>query len=211
MTAVTEPDVAITDYLLTAETAVLAALLIRQPDARSDLQLWFVVFFAATGLAAALGGTVHGFFAGASRTQTVLWRSTLLAIGGTAAAGWMIGAAILWNDGPPFWFSAFAFLQLAAYALAVLVVTDAFWVAVANYMPSTVFLVIAYAVAYQADHSAALAAGLGGLVLTLAAAAGQRLRIGLHPVYLSHNALYHVLQGVALFLIFWSARYLVVR
>ena len=52
--------------------------------------------------------------------------------------------------------------------------------------------------------------GLLGLVLTLAAAGIQQARWSLHPVYLSYNALYHVVQAVALFCIYWSARWLVI-
>jgi hypothetical protein len=34
----------------------------------------------------------------------------------------------------------------------------------------------------------------------------QQLRIAVHPVYLNHNALYHVIQFVALWMIFVAAR-----
>jgi hypothetical protein len=37
-------------------------------------------------------------------------------------------------------------------------------------------------------------------------AAVQQLRIGLHPAYFNHNALYHLVQAVALALVFAACR-----
>ena len=207
---VTEPDVAITDYLLAIESVVLAALLISQPHARPDFQVWFVAFFIATGLASALGGTVHGFYvAQPSRLGTVLWRGALISIGVVAASAWMIGAGVLWGDAHGAWILTIVAAELIVYAVVVIVVNDAFWVAIANYLPSTGFLMIAYWVAYRSHPNRAIAIGLAGLALTVVAAIGQRLRIGIHPVYFNHNALYHAFQGIALLMIFWSGRYLI--
>ena len=206
----TEPAAAITDYVLAFESMILAAWFIGQPAGRSDLHLWFVVFFIAAGVASALGGTVHGFFAGhASRMGAVLWRGTLIAIGIVAASGWMIGAEVLWGEAPAGLMLAFVAVEFAAYAVVVTAVRDAFWIAAANYLLSTGFLVIAYWAAYQSHPTGALEVGLAGLALTFVAALGQHLRVGFHPVYLNHNALYHLVQGMALAMIFWSGRYLV--
>jgi hypothetical protein len=40
----------------------------------------------------------------------------------------------------------------------------------------------------------------------LFAAAAQQAKIGIHPVYFDHNSLYHVLQAIALFMVFLVAR-----
>lgn len=206
----TEPDVAITDYLLAVESLTFATLLIAQPAARTDLRAWFVVFFVATALASLLGGTVHGFFvARPSRLGRLLWRVTLLSIGISAAASWMIGAAVMWPTSHAGWILALVAAELIAYALIVFIVNDAFWVAAVNYAPATMFLIVACVVAYSDAPSGALASGIGGLVLTLLAGLGQRLRIGLHPKYFNHNAVFHVLHGIALFMIFRSAAYLI--
>jgi hypothetical protein len=42
-------------------------------------------------------------------------------------------------------------------------------------------------------------------VLTFVAAAVQYTRVDPHPVYVNHNALYHVIQAVALLLIYRGA------
>jgi hypothetical protein len=40
----------------------------------------------------------------------------------------------------------------------------------------------------------------------LFAAAAQRAKLGIDPRYLDHNALYHLLQAIALFMVFLAAR-----
>jgi len=39
-----------------------------------------------------------------------------------------------------------------------------------------------------------------------AASALQQLHVGLHPRYFNHNALYHLIQGIALALLFNALR-----
>ena len=69
-------------------------------------------------------------------------------------------------------------------------------------------MLVALVDGYRRSPTRAEAFGIAGLVLTLIAAAIQQLRIGVHPQYLDHNALYHVVQAIALFLIFVAARVL---
>jgi hypothetical protein len=40
------------------------------------------------------------------------------------------------------------------------------------------------------------------LLVSIAAAVLQQRRVAIHPVYLDHNALYHVLQGIGLVLLY---------
>src|SRR5262249_45943761 len=98
----TEPDVVLTDYLLTVESMVLAVALTIRPSGRSELGLSFIVFFAATAAASFLGGTVHGFFgSGSSVLGKALWRAALVSIGVAAAAGWTIGSHPLLSHSSP--------------------------------------------------------------------------------------------------------------
>jgi hypothetical protein len=84
-------------------------------------------------------------------------------------------------------------------------VTDRFWFAIVNYLPSTLFLIVAFFLRYQTNAAPPLAQGLAGLLLTLVAAGAQQARIAVDPTYFNHNALYHLLQAFALFLIFRAA------
>ena len=204
-----EPDVALTDYLLAAETALFAWLLWR-PRPGSDLRTPFVVFFAATSVGALAGGTVHGFFpSSASGLGATLWRVTLLSVGVTALCGWFIGAPLLFA---PRGASAVRFMASAvfvAYAAVILGVDDSFRVAVVHYLPATVFLLMAFGAAYRATRTRSMAMGIAGLAATLAAPAIQQFRLALHPTYFGYNALYHTVEAAALLMIFLAAQSIV--
>ena len=199
-----EPDVTVTDYLLALEAFAFAVLIARSATGTA-LQRWFVIFFAATAAASLVGGTVHGFFT----NSVVLWRLVLVSLGVVSAAAWAIGARLLFADRAAQIITSAAWAEFVVYALVVLFVTDSFAVAILNYLPSTIFLIVAFYVSYQASSAAPLALGLGGLLLTLVAAGVQQARIALHPTYFNHNAVYHLLQAIALFLIFRAATFLV--
>jgi hypothetical protein len=205
----TEPDVTLTDYGLAIECVVFAFLL-HSGNRKAPLRPWFTLFFASTGVAALLGGTTHGFFPEtASAGYRVLWPATLIAIGLTVMAAWMIGASLGFPKTIARYIHVFAALDLAVYSLLVLFLTHDFSLAVINYLPAAVFLLIVFFKLYGQKKTPDLLAGVSGLVLTFVAAAVQASGVALHPVYFSHNALYHVIQAVALFLIFRAARSLI--
>jgi len=201
----TEPDVALTDYLLALEAAVFAVLVWRG-GVSENLRLAFTIFFGATALAAAAGGTVHGFFAtGTTRLGVMLWRTTLVALGLTAFAAWMIGARMLLPEAPAYRVQVLAAITAAVYTVVVVAVYDRFWIAIVHYLPPTLMMLAAFLVAWFASGSRSAFAGLLGMVLTLVAAIVQQRKLALHPTYFNHNALYHAIQAVALALIYVSA------
>lgn len=207
---ITEPDVALTDYGLAVECALFAHLLCRRHSTRGPLRRWFALFFGATGAAALAGGTVHGFFLNETTVgSAILWPATLLAIGLAALAAWGIGARILFSKPVARWITLGAAAQLVVYGVVVFSVTQEFVAAVLDYLPAAVFLAIAFATAYMRSRERPVLVGLAGLALTFVAAVVQQGGLALHPVYFNHNALYHVIQAVALFMIFWGARYFV--
>jgi hypothetical protein len=203
----TEPDVTLTDYVLFAECAAFAWLIARRPANLMRLRRWTVLFFVFTALAALFGGTVHGFFDGESSSMgRVLWKISMLAIGATALAGWAIGAHLLFGQHRPHFLMRIVATLTAAYAAVILFLTDAFWVAVAGYLPAAAFLLAGFLRAAVREGAWWARLGACGLVLSFAAAAIQQLRIAIHPVYFNHNALYHVVQAVALALLFMASR-----
>jgi len=201
----TEPDVTLTDFALAAECAVFCALALRWAASNQRLRYWWVVLFASIGLGSLLGGIVHGFVEPGPTSET-LWRATLLSLGLTTLATWTIGAQLALREPAATWVRGAAIAQVIVYTIVVLFVSSTFIVAIATYVPATLFLLVALVLTYRRAPHRALAYGIGGLVLTFVAAAVQQLRIAIHPVYFNHNALYHVIQGVALFLIFLGAR-----
>jgi hypothetical protein len=209
---ITEPDVTLTDYGLALENALLTYLLYSQRDSHKSLRAWFALFFGSTSAAALSGGTVHGFFLDeASIGYAILWPLTLIAIGVTALAAWSIAARVQFSETTARWISFVAAVEFAGYSAIVWFVAQTFTVAVANYLPATIFLLLAFISLYRrADtQRRRIALGLWGLLLTFIGAALQQAEIALHPRYFNHNALYHLIQGVALFMIFLAARELV--
>ena len=203
----TEPAVTLTDYALAIECAVLVLLLMRRDASDRTLRFWFVVFFASAGCASLLGGTVHGFFPDVDGSgRQVLWQATLLAILVTSLAAWNIGAILLFSARSVAIVRGLAIAQLLVFSLVVLFVRREFFIAIVAYLPATLFLLIGLVAAYRSRPLPPLRWGITGLGLTFLAAAVQRLHIAVHPYYFDHNALYHVLQGAALWMIFLAAR-----
>jgi hypothetical protein len=203
----TEPDVTLTDYGLAAECALFAWLLGRRDASDSGQRARWILFFVAGAVAAAAGGTVHGFFLDpATADARLLWPLALLAVGGSAVAGWAIGARLLLRPAGARALEGVAVAAWVAYAGAVLSGARTFAVALGAYLPATVFLFVAVAARYRRTREPAFLAGLLGLVATLVAAAAQHGRFAVHPVYFNHNALYHVTQAGALWLLFAAAR-----
>lgn len=204
----TEPDVALTDYAIAVLCAVLSTLVLRWPDVPGPVRRWWMVLFASIGIGALAGGTVHGFFLDeTSAGHRVLWPATLLALGVTATAMWFVGsfAGLRARSGRVVRQAAIA--ALVAYAVVVLFFDQRFVVAIGAYLPATVFLLVVLVGLYVTRRSRPLLVAIGGLLLTFVAAAVQQLRIFVHPVYFNHNALYHVIQAVALVMIYAGARY----
>jgi len=205
--ALAEPAVALTDFALAIECAVFVLLLTRQDAGDRTLRAWFVVFFASAGLASLFGGAVHGFFPETdSEARRVVWRATLLAILVTSLAAWNIGADVLLTARTATIVRRLAILQLLIFSFIVIFVRDKFFIAIIAYLPATLLLLIAMIAGYRRRRLPALGWGIVGLSLTFVAAAVQRLHIAIHPRYFDHNALYHVIQGAALWMIFIGAR-----
>ncbi len=205
-----EPDVTLTDYGLAIECMVLAGLIYAYGAPGNPLRFWFIAFFVALGVAALIGGTFHGFFGNQSSLgPTVLWPATLVAVGVAALALWSIGATLIFSERVANWVSWGALLVFAVYVLLILFSGRAFWIAIINYMPAATFLLVAFLVVYLRTGMNYLLVGVGGIVLTFIAGTVQHTGISIHLRYFNHNALYHLIQAVALFLIYWTARVLV--
>jgi hypothetical protein len=202
----TEPDVTLTDYGLFVECVAFAWLIAKGPANVIGLQRWTVLFFVFTALAALFGGTVHGFYTVESGIGRVLWKISMLAIGATALTAWAIGAHLSFGRHRRHFILWIAATLSALYAAVIVFVTDEFWIAVAGYLPAAMFLFAGFLGAAIRSRASWARLGAWGLVLSFAAAAIQQLRIALHPVYFNHNALYHLVQAVALALLFVASR-----
>ena len=204
-----EPDVALTDYALVLESFLFSAWIYRLRPANS-LRPWFVLMFGSIGLAALVGGTVHGFLTDPhSRLTRICWLITMIILGMTALSEYGLAARILFPPRSASVVTPAAFLMFAAYTAIVVAWSDTFRIAVVNYMIGLLFLAAGFLRLYAGNRSRAALIGLAGLLLTVGASVVQQARISIHPHYFNHNALYHLLEAVALFLIYISARSLV--
>ena len=90
-----EIDVALTDYGLTVICLVFAWILVRSISHDRVLSIWFTILFASVGIAAAMGGTIHGFLHEDNLSHSIFWKGSLICIGVSALSAWMIGARII--------------------------------------------------------------------------------------------------------------------
>ncbi len=204
-----EIDVALTDYGLTVICLVFAWILVRSISHDRVLSIWFTILFASVGIAAAMGGTIHGFLHEDNLSHSIFWKGSLICIGVSALSAWMIGARIILSLTGQKIVSALSTVNFAIYFGYILFFNHDFLVAVVNYLPSAVFLLIAFLKIYrQTLHKLAFYA-VTGLILTFIAAAVQQLEIGLNDKYFGHNALYHVVQAICLYFVFRGATFIV--
>jgi hypothetical protein len=203
-----EPDVTLTDYLLALECLIFAALLVRQRSGAPAPRRALIGLFLGLASAAALGGTVHGFFAAPGTAQNVLWTMTLMAIGLAAWSGWALFAASALEGRTARIVTAVAGVEFAVYAGYLLFVDQSYVIAILNYLPASLALTGLFLLRVVQSRQAAAGLGLVGLILTFMAAAVQQSGLGLHPRYFNHNALYHLIQAIGLFLFFQGGRWL---
>jgi hypothetical protein len=202
-----EPDVALTDFVLAAEAGWLGALVSRH-GASAPARRWWTAFFWSVGMGALLGGLSHGFVPPPYGVGgTVLWRLTLLAIGGAALSVWGAGAHAV--GGPvASWAIAAGRVLFAAYAGVVLFVTDAFAVAIAHYVPAALFLFGVLVRAWRRSRAWPALAGILGLLALAAGSVAQTARLAIPAMHLTHNAVYHLFEMLALLLLYRAARWL---
>jgi len=187
-----ELDVALSDGLLGTLALWLGWKVKRNSDDASLHGSLRLVFFSVAA-GAWLGAIWHAFYAAdTGMLSVVLWRLTMLSVGLTAYGFAMFGAFIVASK-PQSWLRLFQSL-LAIYALA-LIFSDDFLLAVAIYIPAVLLALAGFIFRRNA-------AGIGGLVLVCFASTYQIWGPDLHSVWLTHNAVYHLLLLPAL-LLFW--------
>ena len=116
--SISEPATMLTDYLLAALALPLASLLLRAGSGHDSLAavLWSTGF-VAIGVAALLGGTVHGFARQLGHHRRALWRATTLLLA-LAADVLVVAAGVAMLDAEAAaWLATVMALKLALFAL----------------------------------------------------------------------------------------------
>jgi len=205
-----QPDVALTDFFLALETTILALLIVHIRN-KSRIKFFVFFFFLSLALGSILGGIVHGFFPKiGSLENLILWKATMISIGMVALFSWLIaGNIILPKHNMKFLF--FASLEFFFYTFFVIFYDSKFEVAIINYAPPTLFLLVCLMIAYFKKKENPILLGIYGILLTFGAALIQQLQISLHQIYFNYNAFYHFVQGIALIMIFFALRKIILN
>jgi hypothetical protein len=187
----------VTDYLLAA-TAFAAAMWLWNSAAGVPGR-WWAVAFVATGVAAVLGGTSHGYAPVIDKqTHGLVWRLTYVTVG-IANFCILCGAALA---AVPRRFFRAAVAVLLARMLAVataLIVVAQFRFVLYDYAITLVGL-LALAAARGAQRQPGARWIVAGVAASTIGAVVQLARIGQGRVF-NHNDLFHVVQaiGIALY------------
>jgi len=202
-----EPGVALTDLGIAIECGVLAGILFRAPNTDRSLGQAFVVFFAASGVAALLGFFTHGFLPDdSSLLYRMVWTATIASIGVAGFASWIIGARLIASRRVERIAIPLAGVMFAFYLVVILFLSQSYVVVIVYYLPAAAFLLAAFSIAYRQRGDNVLLAGVAGVLLTFVAAGVQQAELGLDFLLLNHNTAYHIVQAAAFLLIFWAAR-----
>jgi hypothetical protein len=190
----------LTDFALAAVAWMLARTLRRSTESRAAA-LWALAF-EVTGLAAVVGGSVHGMGALLPlRAAHVLRVGTVMSVG-LGSACLVAGAVFAAVRPVPLrrFLLGLCAVKLVAYLAWVTLHPD-FRYALYDSLPAALLLLVFLVQRWSRDRSPAAALGTLGLLLSIAGAALQQAKIGIHPAWFSHNDLYHVIQAAALWLL----------
>ena len=166
------------------------------------LRKWVVVFFGSLAAAPLLGGIVHGFITDQhSLLHALVWNGTLVAIGVTALATWMIVSLLSLSGRSRRLMQNAAIVIFSLYSASIIALNNSFYMAVAHYLPPALIFTGVVANLYRKQRTGRLLGALTGLIMTFAAALVPQLKVGVHPEYFDHNALYHLIHGIAFLLI----------
>jgi uncharacterized protein DUF6962 len=191
------------------ETAVFAVLLWRQRPATPARRVAALIF-ACLCASSITGGSYHGFFPGGTEGPGggwAVWITTMLILGVAASLTWILFFLLLGRGGRGLRVVVAAVTAaFLVYAYVVVGIDHSFRVsAIFSAPPVLAVLVLMMVRAARDGHRNAMLAS-AAILLMLAAAVLQQLHVGLHPVWFNHNALYHLLEGVALAVLFVALR-----
>lgn len=201
-----EVAVSVSDFLLAGFSGTLAWRLQFRPTEMPRTRRWFAIVLWAIAVSSLLGAISHGFFPEENgRVSAMLWRTTLMLIGPAAVGLCMLACLLLFRPGTVERARALALIMLAIYVGLVLFEYHEFAIALLLYLPATLMLLAGFVVRWRQGQSFAVDGAIA-MVLTLVAGVLQYLHVGIHPVYFNHNALYHVIQGIALYFLYRAGR-----
>ena len=201
--AIHDPDVVFTDLGL----AILAAWLGWRLWARTGpgtLPRAGVVLLGGLASAAFWGAIFHAFFPADTATLPgfIAWVPVSLSILVVGATLLELSLRLLAPRLAPTARRSLVAIYAAGFATVVLLVDESFSSIVRFYVPPLVLFLVA--AVRQSIRGASAAWRMIAVAFTVSAGAAllQQTGVSIHPVYFDHNAVYHVVQAVAVVLLY---------
>jgi hypothetical protein len=206
MISIHEPAVVVTDLGL----ALLGAFFARRlwTGSPGALPRAGAVLMGALASAAFWGAIFHAFFPDDTATTAgfLAWMPVVLSIVVASATMLDLALRLLAPRLSPGGHRAIVAAYAAAFTGVVVLVDESFTSIVRFYVPALVLFLIGSG--RQAIRSPGSGWGLvvAGLVLSAGAAVLQQAKVSIHPTYFDYNAVYHVVQGIALVFLYRGFR-----
>jgi len=202
---INDPDVVYTDLGLAVLGAYLAWRLWRE---RSGMARAGAVIMGALASAAFFGAVFHAFFPSNTETRAgfYAWIPVSLSIMVVSCTLLALGLRVLVPGLGKNVRQLLVAAYCATFAYVVLFVDESYGTIVRFYAPTLILFLIAAVREALRQQTRAWWLLAAAFALSIVAALLQQMKVALHPVYFDHNALYHVLQGIALVLLYFGFR-----
>jgi hypothetical protein len=202
-----ECDVAVTDFLLFIESVIFSTIFYRH-FSNEMLGRLLAAFFLSLGLSSLLGACFHAFFPDKTATGggLILWMMVSFNIGIAASVLWGINAVVAKGTSFLKATAPFVLLNMAVFLYVIMFVNHQFKTIIAFYLPPLMMLAFIACIKFLKKEGLSWVYLFAGIMLSFIAAAVQYFKIDLHPKFFNFNALYHLIQGASLLIIFVSFR-----
>jgi hypothetical protein len=202
-----DPDVVFTDLGLAILGAYLGWRLWSAPG-RDALLRTGAILMGGLASAALWGAVFHAFFPAGTATPFgfLAWVPVVLSVVVAASAMLDLSLRLLLPRLQLRVRRSLVMAYAVGFAVVGLLGHESFSSIVYFYTPALVLLLIA------AGHRAIRGRDTGwaliaiGLIMSAGAAVLQQARVAVHPIYFNHNAVYHVVQGIALVFLYFGYR-----
>jgi hypothetical protein len=202
-----EADVALTDVALALLGGVCAWKLWRRP-ARTPVQRDGAVINAGLAAAAFGGAVFHAFFPAKVGTPAgyTIWLLTTAAIALAAATMLLLAWRLVRPHTPWLVRGGVAAGYAISFVATIALIDPSYRTVVLFYGPVLLALLVAAVLAARQSPNSGWRWIAMGLALSVVAAVLQQQRVAAHPVYFDHNALYHLVQAIALVVLYRGLR-----
>jgi hypothetical protein len=190
----------LTDYLITVFAFIWAVRMVRKNTTRPGCaMLFWAGALLFTGVAAATGGTFHGFqMMMPSWLVTVTWKATMVAVGLASLCFASATIFTAFSHGVRKVLLTIVAAKLVVYLVWLLIGDDDFRYAIYEYSPTMVAVLGVQLYLWLKRTNPAAPWIVAGIVISFLAAFVQMFGVGFHK-HFNQNDIYHVVQIVGLY------------